>query len=79
MTGSNKNKTWLRWLNIACTVVFFSGQAKPALAQLSGPEMNNLKGMEEKLFFKSYEDTDKPESRVALLENRIFGDAHAVE
>ncbi|MBK7748667.1 MAG: tetratricopeptide repeat protein [Candidatus Obscuribacter sp.] len=75
MTGSNKNKTWLRWLNIACTVVFFSGQAKPALAQLSGPEMNNLKGMEEKLFFKSYEDTDKPESRVARLEKRIFGDA----
>lgn len=75
MTGSNKDKKWLRAINIACTVVLFASQAQPASAQLSSAEMSSLKGMEEKLFFKSYEDSDKPEGRIARLEKRIFGDA----
>ena len=46
-----------------------------AQAQLSATESDQLKNMELKLFFKSYDDLEKPEQRLARIEKRIFGDA----
>lgn len=49
--------------------------AQMAQAQLSPGESTQLKNMELKLFFKSYDDLEKPEQRLARIEKRIFGDA----
>lgn len=51
----------------------FALLAQPAYCQLSGDETALLKRIEEKIFFKSYDD-EKPEERVARLEKRVFGD-----
>ena len=45
----------------------------PAAAQMSSDDLARLKGMEEKLFFKNYEDGEV-ESRITRLEKKVFGD-----
>ncbi|MBX9942344.1 MAG: tetratricopeptide repeat protein [Candidatus Obscuribacterales bacterium] len=45
----------------------------PAIAQMSSDDLARLKGMEEKLFFKNYEDGEV-ESRITRLEKKVFGD-----
>ena len=57
----------------AVSAGFFTVQM--AQAQLSNTESDQLKNMELKLFFKSYDDLEKPEQRLARIEKRIFGDA----
>ena len=55
----------------AVSAGFFTVQM--AQAQLSTTESEQLKNMELKLFFKSYDDLEKPEQRLARIEKRIFG------
>ena len=46
----------------------------PCLAQLSGDDMTRLKGMEEKLFFKSYDEVESIEARLSRIEKKVYGD-----
>lgn len=49
------------------------GLFPPAGAQMSSDDLARLKGMEEKLFFKNYEEGEV-ESRITRLEKKVFGD-----